>query len=634
MKVFADSSQPKTLKSQGKGPGGDHTGEPSPAQLEQPSIEYVAEWCAVALGVGTKDALWHQRLGETYRMLGRNDDGVKAFNTALEHGGSENLCFEGLAHCFAGSKKLDEACKQMEKALKIAQKEEEANQRKIVSTYLTLADWYKQLEDHERVAEYISKVMERPPEDTDLQFDALRICLESKQDSQASRILDGLLGIRDAQVPPSPSLWKVLLHMSAERDTKRRDKLFLRCFGLLKEDMKALEGFLHAMDDSLNHRGTQTHAGALLLYKGIGLYYFGHEHESARFTWRQCLDKRAELGHTVEWDQAAMLLSAAHFEYTRESAQTDHRPPVEGMRWLVDMDGSLNISAPRTYLASYYMFKESQPAAEEVLRDMIHSAFYLLSDDIDYNDNNAYHKLGCALAQLGDKINALTAFSLRLPSSANFDALAQLLEFEQESTKSLWASVTASIREHAPRHGPLHWQIQLALLLLNEQRPELTAESDPTGDFNDDKRKIREELNKWSGKRYWRSATGCNNCEKQLGSDVDFYHCRYCHDMDVCEDCFQRLRNGELLSGRLISLTCKQSHDWLRLPKWNRTNFLRSLRSHVIKGGSIGNDGHRLGGEEVPAQVWLDGLKRDWGFVDNSDEEASVNEEIHMSKDK
>ncbi|KAI8310942.1 nacht and tpr domain containing protein [Colletotrichum sp. SAR11_59] len=112
---------------------------------------------------------------------------------------------------------------------------------------------------------------------------------------------------------------------------------------------------------------------------------------------------------------------------------------VEGMKWLVDRESSLTQSAPRTHLASYHILQGDTSAARELLKPRLESAFDLLSDDYDYNDEMAYYYLGCTLAQLGDDANALAAFSLNRPPANKFEPLAYLLDFEQESTKSAWA---------------------------------------------------------------------------------------------------------------------------------------------------------------------------------------------------
>ncbi|KAK1712214.1 uncharacterized protein BDZ83DRAFT_638930, partial [Colletotrichum acutatum] len=56
-------------------------------------------------------------------------------------------------------------------------------------------------------------------------------------------------------------------------------------------------------------------------------------------------------------------------------------------------------------------------------------------------------------------------------------------------------------------------------------------------------------------------------------------------------------------------------------------DFLRPFSGRVIKGGIVDADGFRLGGEEVPSQVWLDGLKKDWGFAGNRLKEVPINGE-------
>ncbi|KAJ0307419.1 hypothetical protein COL516b_004033 [Colletotrichum fioriniae] len=597
--------------------------EEVPADEVSP-IENVEEWCTKVLKDNIKDALWHQRLGETLRSLDRNDDGVKAFNKALELGGSEKSCLEGLAHCFANMKpeKLNESCRQLEKALVIMESEDNPDQAKTISTYLKLAEWYSSLKDHEKVEEYTTKASERAPESPDSQLDALKLCLECQNSEQVTRLLRRLLDMSKDQ-GSSSMIHRVLARMSAADYNISLEQAFLRCFRLLERNTDVLHRFLDAMKEGLENAETQIHEVVLLIYRGIWLYYFSHQKEEARLAWVRCLEKSIESDSISERNLAATLLSADRFEVLADTPEEEHHRLVERMRWFADIQGSVGFTSSSSHLASYYMLQKDHLAARSVLQTRIDSAFEQLSDEYEFNDSSAYYDLGCTLAQLGDNANALAAFSLRLPWTSGFDFVEYLLDFEDDESKAVIAELLAKLQGH--RQPSAYLQIMMALRTLEEIQPK--AEEGVDESTNSHYSRIRETLLKWTDVVYLSGGTWCDNCSKALGSDMDFYHCLYCHDIDFCNDCWNSLHEGGIMSGTLRSLMCKKTHTWLRLAKWNKITFLRSFGGRVIKGGSINADGLRSGGEEVSSKEWLDGLKKDWGFVDNRQKEVPLNGE-------
>lgn len=588
------------------------------------SIEDVAKWCKDVLGEKTEDALWFQRLGETFTWIARTDDGIKAFNKALELGGSEQPCFNGLARCFAADKKFPEACVHMEKELAILEKEDQPEESRVVDTYFQLAEWYGNSKQTERVMEYANKALKRSPEDTAAQFKALRIYLDTERDTLATQLLHQLLRTGDEPAQPSPTLQRVLVHMTT--DTLNRDQRFLRCFALLQGDSAAFESLLAAIGGIVGSRDVQ--AGvlvALQLYRGVGQYYFGYDsatmaltRDAARAVWRQCLDKCIELGQFTERSQAATLLGAHHFEHTRVTEKSDHHRQihVERIRSLADEEGLFELSGPRAYLASHYMLTDNPSAARAVLRSCMESAFNLLSDDIDDNDAGAYYELGCILTYLGDDVNARLAFSLRKPWPGPVDIIDKLLDFEEASTKSLSKELIATLRTRCSTYEAVKEQIAQALQVLEELQSRNTPEAETARDASQDYARIQDVLRQWSGKRYMGGGLYCDGCNMEWGFDRGVHMCRYCYDVCFCDDCLAKVRKGPMIGDSVTVLACNNSHSWLHLPKLDRTSFHRAFRGEVLMGATIIRGGSLVGGTEVPAAQWLASLKKEWGYTE------------------
>lgn len=108
----------------------------------------------------------------------------------------------------------------------------------------------------------------------------------------------------------------------------------------------------------------------------------------------------------------------------------------------------------------------------------------------------------------------------------------------------------------------------------------------------------------------------CNaGCGRTWDFDVAMNHCRFCNNTGFCDACLAILKNGEMNKhwGKVCSLTCNKTHDWLRLEGWDKTRYIESLLGNVLVGGKI-EGGQRFGGEFIAISSWLDELKRAWRY--------------------
>ena len=88
----------------------------------------------------------------------------------------------------------------------------------------------------------------------------------------------------------------------------------------------------------------------------------------------------------------------------------------------------------------------------------------------------------------------------------------------------------------------------------------------------------------------------CDGCDKQPLYKEEFYFCRGCLEIILCADCHRKSKDGTM-----YRLLCSQQCSHLRLPP---------LERHWKHEG----DEVLWEGELVKLDVWLDGIKKEWGI--------------------
>ncbi|KAK6832870.1 hypothetical protein PG987_007564 [Apiospora arundinis] len=604
----------------------------TPSEAVDVDIRHVASRCKQIIGGDTEDALWYQRLGETFQLHERYADGTDAFNKAIERGGMESSCYYGLAHCVAGGGKLPDACTLMGKALTAMAKDDQSDQSKIMDIYFNLAGWYGKLGTTDRAIHYTNSALQTVPEKGEVQFRALQIYLDIGQNHLATDLIRQLLGAGADQVRTLATLRNFLIQMLSLRHSNNWhkgvlcDHLFVRCFGVSRGDTSAFERLMGEMDGIIKSGEYEAYRAGLLLYKGVGLYFFGPEssrtttarHE-AQVAWKECLDTSGILGHTREHRDAAMLLSAHHFEQSYTSGDSDYHQQyhIEEIEKLAAQIGQFDMSGPRAHLAANSLRKEGQTAARKVLQASMKTTFDLLSDDIEENGGYAYYLLGCILTHLGDDINARIAFFFRLPNPANVDVMEKLLSFEKDDTRAVGAELLKDLRSECEVWQPVDKQITMALKILAKRESELSSKEDG---FNHGPQQeyatIRDALQEWSGQRYLASELYCDGCLRSWGFDFGVHQCSCCYDTCFCDDCVADVDNGQIKKLTVSGLACKPTHKRLYLPKLDRDGLLMGFGGRVKMGDGV----------VVPASEWLDGLKREWGYGGADGKASSVDD--------
>lgn len=138
---------------------------------------------------------------------------------------------------------------------------------------------------------------------------------------------------------------------------------------------------------------------------------------------------------------------------------------------------------------------------------------------------------------------------------------------------------------------------------------------------------------------YWKSCDGV--CEPTTVWDFsnDIWTCVFCYNIDFCSSCRDKLASGNLRTLKTNGQRCNSTHRWMRLPKWDRATFMRSLEGLVTVGVEVADDGTAVGGEAVPFRTWIDGLKKEWEWAEEKAEaeaeaEAGAGGEAHHGENE
>ncbi|KAI0834307.1 hypothetical protein F5Y06DRAFT_307099 [Hypoxylon sp. FL0890] len=390
--------------------------------------------------------------------------------------------------------------------------------------------------------------------------------------------------------------------------------------------------------------------------------------------WEQCLGVDSHPGAwNYAQVQASTWVCGYYFDQAkalRGSGSHDIDTYLKKMNDIVNKGLPLFNLGPKTYLASYYArFTKDISKAREILHAYIDAAFGLLSDDIADNDGDGYYQLAEALLYCGDETDALAAFSLPLPSftiSFTGDIISWMLEYETELEEQLGEELIVTIKK-ANSGSSLEDQMELALNHIDtilqgigdnqstDQEVNMATRQDignmdshgihetPTaqttvvssfadGDTVDGSNKklesptnkgprgaetkstyekIRSKIKQWLNAYKFGARRWCDVCDTMWDLDHAMNHCKYCYDIDFCDACLNKLKTKKLDMPSLETY-CNESHDWLRLPPWDKETYFRALRKEVYIGGRIDDEGKRVEGKTVTVAEWLEGLKAEW----------------------
>ncbi|KAI1097658.1 hypothetical protein F4804DRAFT_156074 [Jackrogersella minutella] len=623
------------------------------------TVEYVVEWCKGVHPITTDEAkaLMNERLGETYLGEGEFSKAIAAYNTSISLIDTSWKCIEGLAKALAGNKQYEEACQEMDKALKILSNEDNPDKDALLSTnYSRLAEWQIGLEKLERAIEYAEQAIELTPSEHRPQFELLKIYLDNNFIEDAVKLLSNF--VKAESIHSGPSLLGLIINDILSEG--RPATMFGMCFNVLSEKPETFTGLIHQIDLAINQELREMFfikAASLLLYKGVAIYRYGLEEatrvQQAMQCWERCISLEI---YPAAWNNsqvsASSWMCAYYFDQAMRSRSSNSSSPDVYLRKMNDLVVSgpqLSNIVSRTYLASYYArFAQDVSKAQRILQVHIDSAFDTLSDDVEDNDGDGYYQLAEVLVYCGDELNALHAFFLPLPlfpTLSNGQVMSWILESESSVENSLGNELLATVVENCAGTS-IEDQLQF---LIKHIEHVMNADSDGIDDlsaaqattpsnltdtvtdgsikethdqeardiYSKVERKaayesIRIRLDQWSHAYACGAKRWCDVCSKMWDLENPMNHCRYCYNIDFCDECLNKLKIDKLKIWSLKT-QCHKDHDWLRLPNWDKEAYMRAFRKEVYIGEPVDDGGERVGATVTPASEWLDGLKKKWG---------------------
>lgn len=142
----------------------------------------------------------------------------------------------------------------------------------------------------------------------------------------------------------------------------------------------------------------------------------------------------------------------------------------------------------------------------------------------------------------------------------------------------------------------------------------LEPEEVPDTDSVEAYREIQEKLEQWlQCKNYLPFQYVYDGCEKIWNFENAMHICKYCLYRAYCDDCLADLREDKLASHSFSGLLCSRDHEWLRLPKWEKEEFITAFQGNVVLPGYNDSGETTL----VPVAEWFSTIKKEWGIKED-----------------
>lgn len=312
-----------------------------------------------------------------------------------------------------------------------------------------------------------------------------------------------------------------------------------------------------------------------------------------------------------------------------------------------------DIESSRCYKASLLAIRGNHDGARGVFKSDMVQVVNMLSDDEQSNDSFALIKLQSILLHSGNSQDAFAAYRMTSPPSignkvpgrmrmamekllcpggtpAKESPTSRILElFDAERGKDQpAAAIITSLISEAAKYGRTRSasEGESASMATNGDvesgsvQQAISGEGVITEDISSEDKewvalhKVLTQLqakdvlgNDYSGR--W-----CNNClgptPNLWNFDNDFYTCKYCYDMDLCEKCFHELKAAD---PEKIHPVCSPTHDWLYFPKWTIESWTEAVRM-MVRLPRENDQGVLVPGDEtVELPEWLNKVTAPWG---------------------
>ncbi|KAE9369344.1 hypothetical protein N431DRAFT_380216 [Stipitochalara longipes BDJ] len=639
-------SQGAMIQPENKASADDNSSHLEDEVSDQDAVAVAAKWVQKLHKISTLDSLWHERLGETYRILDLFDDAVKILTQATKLENPSWNCFRNLALALASRDNegdLALAITEMERVLDTLRRMQSTPENKedtksnLIINLKQMARWqiFLPIPNRQKSQACYEEILQIDPDDLEANYWTLDTLRQPGREDQFRGTLEGL-SKRKSNDSELTILGDLLIYLATVED---RNTIFEVMF-LITQKTSVFEVLLENLEDALELARKETRIDelpALLLQTGIALYHFDQRDqknpESALALWTECgaLSSGSSSWGFQELCRRAYRLISFHY-YHRAIASKDPSPHVEMLKQILSRHQIIDQWA-NAYLGYYYASIGDSASAKSLFLNDFMTALTLLSDEFEWNDWQGYQYLADILMHSGDYLNALSAWSLVLPSDIDLPAMV-LDEWKDEPLKSIAKDLKELIPAGVQTASTARETFLRMIEFLDRQIAEMGDQE--TRELNDylledalclARIRLREKLPEpLDGKpRQGNLDLSCDGkCGLQWSYADDLYSCKSCPDVQFCKDCRDKLK-----AGKLQMFICSADHDWLHVPKWDDEEYAKVGRGKVKIGGTWDGE-RRIGGETVSIEAWLDLLKDQWGVAKTTATETAA---VSMNND-
>ena len=524
----------------------------------QTRVLRAAEWTGKKLNIATKNALWFERLGETYLWIEETRLATESFLKAKELTDFSWKVSEGLAETYASDDNKTMAVQEMEIVLTRLRADAEPSagaQIDLVKNLLKTAKWQAELEDTDAAIQKLEEATRIDPHHYESQYELLKLFVNTNKKADASNLLSEMRSQRGKNGTLN-QLESMIMEISSWDEPVEN---FQTIFHATKED-----DMFEVVSDTLGStlafaRDNRSTSNVIEILLGQGVALARHSArdkslEEALKRWVECYRLGFQRRNSEKaWSAltAARFVINHHFSEAQSASDAirDHSAHSKSMEKLIE---SASVSHPwaarklRLTLARLYYQTDRQDFAQKLLLNDLKDGLDYLSDDDPENDFIGYGSIANILMHVGDDLNALSGWSLiGPPERYNNEPIDVSNGDDEEAKKS---------------------------------------------------KKRMSEVFRCDGR-----------CGVPITHADGAWFCKVCDDVQFDDVCMSRLRNGELKR-----FVCSPNHEWLRVPAW--TDEVRDTGKDRVRVGGELVDGKRVGGKIVPVEEWLDDIRLKWGI--------------------
>ncbi|GAW18341.1 hypothetical protein ANO14919_078160 [Xylariales sp. No.14919] len=683
MKVDNKTQNPSTLPDASVDDDDASSSSSPPSSNPEINWDLLSTWCQGFLQLPDSElnSLWYERLATAAAYHESPPDTVMSlFKRALEKGTPSWRCQRGLGEAYFSQGQTPEAITHIELALTDVQRDgasPKPEEKDIVDLHLLLGKYAYAAKDVQKAADqYLLVCQSKDAEQARQgQLGHLKSRLKYTDVKGLREMLSGELAADGGE-----NKLVGILQMVA-RDPENAD-IILKMFHLAKGDRDLLAKIVQAMEAATttpaDGRATEMssddrfaedeHRGVLLYYRGVAAYTYkacaeGTEPISeALRLWRESRDQLSNVGGDNAFSvrsNATTALAKHYFQHMMDDHNLDH---VDALSRLAGVDSEFSNDSPG-YLCALYALHDKKERSREVFVRLMRQALQILLDDTPDNDGLGLWMIHRIMHHHMDFVNSAIALSLY----SYQDVVTKELYFELdniedgegidkqqvlETVTRLAEETIREVKNQVPDFSQQSQRIKAAKAHISA----LVATSNPDGNLAADGgdggtgeepegrsegkpvsadlvtatalrllhtriTALQEKATQEHPNERWcdgRDRDG-NQCKNE-GVEHEFYHCVYCVNRDLCEDCFQRLRDPET-EGEVMM--CSSKHRWFRIPPGAADLCIGPIAKIVVvpEVKALETDESILEicypegeGEKITVTAWLEQLAAEWGI--------------------